>query len=133
MSGPVRIQLSRRKGWRMPANTVKVDRSTGYGNAWSIRRIKSGHWFVDGPNTPIGGLLCGNEEGAKLVAIRFYRREAERLGVSSQLVGKNLACWCRLCPEHKDGKPFDVTCIACAPCHSDVLGSLANFACHAVR
>ena len=29
---PVRVQLSRRKGWTMPPNTVKVDRSTLYGN-----------------------------------------------------------------------------------------------------
>ena len=25
---PIRVQLSRRKGWTMPPNTVKVDRST---------------------------------------------------------------------------------------------------------
>jgi hypothetical protein len=29
---PKRIQLRRTKGWRMPANTVKVDRSAKYGN-----------------------------------------------------------------------------------------------------
>ena len=29
---PRRVQLSRQKGWRMPANTVKVDRSTKWGN-----------------------------------------------------------------------------------------------------
>lgn len=33
---PERIQLSRRKGWRMPANTVKVDRTTIYGNPFRI-------------------------------------------------------------------------------------------------
>ena len=27
-----RIQLSRKKGWRMPSNTVKVDRTTKWGN-----------------------------------------------------------------------------------------------------
>ena len=32
MSRPVRIQLRRIKGWRMPANTVKVDRTTRWGN-----------------------------------------------------------------------------------------------------
>ena len=30
--GPVRVQLRRTKGWRMPENTVKVDRTTRYGN-----------------------------------------------------------------------------------------------------
>ncbi|MBF9653902.1 DUF4326 domain-containing protein, partial [Streptococcus pseudopneumoniae] len=36
MSGPVRIQLRRTKGWRMPANTVKVDRTTIYGNPFRV-------------------------------------------------------------------------------------------------
>ena len=31
-----RIQLRRAKGWRMPANTVKVDRTTLFGNPFSI-------------------------------------------------------------------------------------------------
>jgi len=31
---PIRITLSRAKGWRMPENTVKVDRSTIFGNPW---------------------------------------------------------------------------------------------------
>jgi hypothetical protein len=29
---PRRLQLQRSKGWRMPANTVKVDRSTLFGS-----------------------------------------------------------------------------------------------------
>lgn len=110
MENPQRIQLSRRKGWKMPANTVKVDRSTGYGNPWSIREHESGWWYVDGPNCPWGGIVCGNEEGARLTVVKLYRREAERLGVSSRLRGKNLACWCAL------GQP----------CHADVLLELAN-------
>jgi hypothetical protein len=35
---PVRVQLSRRKGWRMPPNTMKVDRSTGFGNPFPIAK-----------------------------------------------------------------------------------------------
>ncbi len=31
---PQRIQLKRTKGWKMPPNTVKVDRTTRYGNPW---------------------------------------------------------------------------------------------------
>src|SRR4051794_26371923 len=34
---PRRVQLKRSKGWRMPANTVKVDRTTVYGNPFSIK------------------------------------------------------------------------------------------------
>jgi hypothetical protein len=29
---PERIQLQRKRGWRMPPNTLKVDRSTRWGN-----------------------------------------------------------------------------------------------------
>ena len=33
---PKRIQLSRAKGWRMPENTVKIDRATKWGNPFVI-------------------------------------------------------------------------------------------------
>ena len=33
---PRRVQLSRAKGWRMPPNTVKVDRTTKWGNPFKI-------------------------------------------------------------------------------------------------
>ena len=35
---PKRIKLSRAKGWRMPPNTLKVDRSTRWGNPFVIGR-----------------------------------------------------------------------------------------------
>lgn len=36
---PERIQLSRRKGWKMPPNTVKVDRSTPWGNPFAVGEV----------------------------------------------------------------------------------------------
>lgn len=33
-----RIQLKRTKGWRMPPDTVKVDRSTIYGNPFTMEK-----------------------------------------------------------------------------------------------
>lgn len=33
---PRRVQLSRRKGWRMPPNTVKVSRPTKWGNPHKV-------------------------------------------------------------------------------------------------
>jgi Domain of unknown function (DUF4326) len=33
---PRRIQLHRTEGWRMPVRTIKVDRSTKWGNAFRI-------------------------------------------------------------------------------------------------
>lgn len=97
---PVRVQLSRQKGWRMPPNTVKVDRSTRWGNPDRAEVI-----------------------GADL-AVKMFRRRFDPDGggigpitaiidrdvIRRELRGKNLACWCRLD----------------APCHADVLLELAN-------
>lgn len=46
--------------------------------------------------------------------------------VVRDLRGKNLACYCKLCDAHRDGKPLGLACPACEPCHSDVLGEIAN-------
>lgn len=133
---PERVQLRRSKGWRMPENTRKVDRSTPYGNPYFVGQ--EGH-FVFEPMTDEQLLAfdfepsletlpcCGRvvevrrlppnryvRFGAPLTpadAIAHYR---EWLGASgpdlSPLRGKNLACWC----------PIG------SPCHADVLLELAN-------
>lgn len=105
MSEPVRVQLSRRKGWRMPPNTVKVDRSTVYGNPFTITSAMS--W-----------LAVDEEEGRFWTVVWFRDWMTGRVdhGVGkpppdiSALRGKNLGCWCR------EGKL----------CHADVLLDLAN-------
>jgi len=103
MSEPVRVQLSRKKGWRMPPNTVKVDRTTRWGNPYN--------WKL--------GVEVGNEAWAKGAAVDLFRQWLkDGRGPSaptdedyrSALRGKNLACWCRLDQ----------------PCHADVLLELAN-------
>lgn len=97
---PIRIQLSRAKGWRMPPNTVKVDRSTIWGNPFvaadyptaeqAVARFRASLTMkpLPHPESYMGIIL------ARLPELR----------------GKNLACWC---------KP------GCA-CHADVLLELAN-------
>ena len=93
---PRRVQLSRRAGWRMPENTVKVDRSTRFGNPFRA----TGHsrqQVVDAFRQWI--------EGAHVTEAWDMQRAAVR-----DLRGKNLACWCRLSD----------------PCHADVLLDLAN-------
>lgn len=77
---PQRVQLSRKKGWRMPENTVKVDRTTKWGNPY----------VGDGPHdralmAKLFTEYCARPEQAQFVA-------AARL----ELRGKNLACWCSL-------------------------------------
>ncbi|NNM75007.1 DUF4326 domain-containing protein [Enterovirga sp. DB1703] len=106
---PVRVQLQRTKGWRMPPNTVKVDRSTRWGNP-----------FVVGEQYPlvegyVGGPVCGSSVIADakdaVVAFRDWATdEFSPLPDLAPLRGKNLACWCRLDQ----------------PCHADVLLELAN-------
>ena len=72
---PHRVQLSRRKGWRMPPNTVKVSRPSRWGNPWSC--------------------VSSTRETAVALFRQWmtpeYIAEARR-----ELRGKNLACWCPL-------------------------------------
>lgn len=48
------------------------------------------------------------------------------VGRLDELRGHDLACWCKLCKKHRDGKPFGVECPDCDPCHADVLGEMSN-------
>lgn len=113
---PQRIQLSRAKGWRMPANTVKVDRSTRFGNPFTLKAAIDSEYttaasapafvvecFRDWlrPGAPGRDWWQGPESDACKAAI---------LTNLDSLRGKNLACWCR----------------PSAPCHADVLLELAN-------
>lgn len=105
-----RIQLSRRKGWRMPANTVKVDRSTRWGNPWrvgdpgitdaaeAVRRFRAA---VLGFTS--NGSFCPPQAAAGSPI-------GQIIADAHQLRGKDLGCWCKL------GEP----------CHADVLLELTN-------
>ena len=120
---PVRVKLSRAKGWRMPPNTVKVDRSTRWGNPFAIESMGSTKLWCPDTRSWLTG-LCS----VRLIGGRYWyrshlsRRQAVMLSCEmfaaevgpaldpSPLRGKNLACWCALD----------------APCHADVLLELAN-------
>lgn len=120
---PRRIQLSRAAGWRMPENTVKVDRSTKWGNP-----------FKPGKPSAFSGGRPVQDARHAFVLYRAVAPDNEPLVTAAhgELSGKNLACWCSLCDLHRDGKPFGVDCIVCAPCHADVLIQIANgFKCEA--
>jgi hypothetical protein len=98
---PQRVHLSRKKGWRMPPGTKKVERSSPWGNKVS---------------KPESIEVVGEEE-AHRVAIEEYRRWAFapeqadfRANVRRELRGQNLACWCRMY----------------LACHADVLLEIAN-------
>lgn len=105
---PVRVQLKRNKGWRMPENTVKVARPTKWGNPLRIGEVilACGEPIVNGMG-PLVQRAATPED-----AVRYYRNLAGKLGASAfeALRGKNLACYC----------PLD------QPCHADVLLEIAN-------
>ena len=110
-SKPVRVQLSRKRGWRMPENTIKVDRTTGYGNPFKIGEVPGPAFyaFVDRPGQPV--------RNAAEAVLYFQRLLIKNIAMNDPTVdelvklrGKNLACWCALG----------------SPCHADVLLKFAN-------
>lgn len=137
---PERIQLSRRKGWRMPGNTVSVARPGMHGNPYIVRFdpdwngvrinaltmqpiIENGPWLCEIPKGPkahpeaVGGWWFADKRDAAVKAVALFRLRATELLIGEpirerlpSLRGKNLACWCKL------GEP----------CHADVLLELAN-------
>ncbi|HKY90730.1 MAG TPA: DUF4326 domain-containing protein [Nevskiaceae bacterium] len=100
---PQRVQLSRRKGWRLPEGTIVVARPTRWGNPYVLgkrQRHIDGTWHVIAD---------------RAIAVRLHREwlEAElarQPAMLEPLRGHSLACWCPL-----DG-----------PCHVDTLLELAN-------
>lgn len=97
----VRHSLSRKAGWRMPPNTVKVSRPGRWGNP-----------FLVGPERTQGEAVSAfriwlTTEG---VTAGIPERKQWMLDHLHELRGKNLACWC---------KPG-------TPCHADVLIDMAN-------
>jgi len=97
---PRRIQLSRAKGWRTPASAVKVDRTTPFGNPFSIE-----DWGHDRAVALHRAWLTGGAIDAPLPAAGLKRLGAQRAQVLEALPGlrgKDLACWCAL---PQEGKP----------------------------
>jgi hypothetical protein len=116
MAEPMRVQLKRTKGWRMPDNTVKVDRSTEWGNPFTVQMaIESGYanaataqaFVVECFREWLGLSRRGRDWWQGPESDRRKAFFAENIG---RLRGKNPACWC---------KPG-------SPCHADVLLEWAN-------
>lgn len=113
MSEPRRIQLSRKKGWRMPENTVKVDRSTKWGNPF----VKHGDGYAMDAQMAVALFTQMLREHGTWSPIplpwpkgKIPREWTTSDDVRQELRGKNLACWCALDQ----------------PCHADVLLEVAN-------
>lgn len=118
MTAPKRIQLSRRKGSRKPADAVVVARPSRWGNPFAIDEAR--YTGLIGPGV--------SDAGARAFVARCYADWLRRGPTSPwwfsdgtdiwrwqrdhlpDLAGKDLACWC----------PVD------GACHGDVLLSMAN-------
>jgi hypothetical protein len=116
MNAPARVQLSRAKGWRMPENTVKVDRTTKWGNPYEAWRDEAEGWLVTRtschwPATDkAAALALAVKLHAEWLRAELAKEIYQPAVMLGELRGKNLACWC------KPGQP----------CHADVLLELAN-------
>ncbi len=78
MANPIRVQMKRRKGWRIPPNTVYVGRPTKWGNPYRV-----------GPH------LTRAEAVARYRAY-LLAEGYPLLNELHEIRGKNLACWCPL-------------------------------------
>jgi hypothetical protein len=93
MTIPHRIQLRRAKGWRMPENTVKVDRTTPLGNPF--------HVGVDGDRAYCVYLHRALMTGLIALTTKATPEEQQAhrsavLEAKPKMRGKNLGCWCSL-------------------------------------
>lgn len=130
-TNPVRVQLSRKKGWRKPESTVVVSRPSRWGNPFRLlgASVVGLPWFeVKALPMHAGVRVLDGEvyyqshsrvENARAASVGLFRTYCEvmvrdyRIEFEAwlwPLRGKNLACWC----------PLD------QPCHADVLLELAN-------
>ncbi|MBB4574436.1 DUF4326 domain-containing protein [Rhizobium lentis] len=134
MTTPVRLQLSRAKGFNLQAASeaanglaaIKVDRTSPFGNHYAFSKdpfSKPAVWDVFGRGTIVKS--CASRQEAVEYAIECYRADICNTGphnhrlidpvptpadIAKALRGFNLACWCKL------GEP----------CHADILLELAN-------
>jgi Domain of unknown function (DUF4326) len=122
MTQPHRVQLRREKGWRMPAHTVKVDRTTIFGNPFPVEvygRAEAIAMFrrwltADMSAREMSECSRSDRWAARNMPLASVREWL--LKDLARLKGKHLACWCPLVDE--DGNRVS--------CHADVLLELAN-------
>jgi hypothetical protein len=123
---PIRIQRSRAKGWKMPANAIYVGRNTLWGNPFKVGAPSGVFTYPDETKiaaltveqsiefyrTALSGTLTPEMHPAGHTWIKEWRRRRSVYPSEwlRDLRGHNLCCWCALDQ----------------PCHADVLLELAN-------
>jgi len=132
MIHPVRLQLSRRKGFSLQAHSRAVNGLLAVNVAWPF---PGGNPFVVGQDGDrqecvymharlLASYVCMSSKAtveAQKAHIKWVRDSRSRLK------GQNIACWCRLCPRHKlTGLPIGNGCTDCGPCHGMTLLAVFN-------
>jgi hypothetical protein len=85
---PRRIQLSRKRGWRKPPNTISVARPSIWGNPFKATE----DYPVERAIADYEKWLHTDPKGLKILC-----------AAKAELPGKNLACWCKIeSPCHAD-------------------------------
>ena len=119
---PIRVQLSRRRGWRKPPNCIVVSRPAKWGNPHKVIEYGGAWGALIGVDLGDrnGQILTGFDKlfptakEARAYAVELYEQylatKPELMAQIAELRGRSLACWCPL--DH--------------PCHADVLLRLAN-------
>jgi hypothetical protein len=116
----------------MPANTVCVTRPGPFGNPY-YPGCGLGFGYISAEGVPGAWPLRTPADMVRHFKehIRLKRLHEPRQFFADFVIplrGRNLCCWCRLCPKHdaSGGKPLNETCPDCSPCHVDPLGEIAN-------
>jgi hypothetical protein len=95
----------------MPENTVKVDRTTPWGNPFVVGKHGTRSECIRLHAILMAGNVCLSTRNAREQMAHYEYVVAHR----RELAGRNLACWCSL---PKDGEP-DL-------CHAAVLLEISN-------
>lgn len=112
---PTRVQRKRTKGFKLPENTVCVDRTTKWGNPFKVVEEDGRYHVKDREGNYWGERPYMSEIFAIGVAIDLYKNWLEGQILikkldPQELRGKNLACFCSLDK----------------PCHAGYLLEIAN-------
>jgi hypothetical protein len=134
---PKRIQRRRTKGWKAPEGTVNCTRPGKFGNPFKVGDyVMKGDAFGARGAFSLAYTITSKEHADSRYALiettkeavgwyRWYMETYHREEIN-ELRGKDLMCFCQLCEHHKDGRDGWLQCLACAPCHVDVLLEIAN-------
>ena len=122
---PVRLQRRRTKGFRLKSPNglpvVYVGRPTIYGNPFDgLHAADKFRAWWDGRGNPKSVYFKRSTEQMHMLMGAMLQTEPHPLR------GKNVVCWCFLCPAHRDGKPLGAACADCWECHGDILLAIAH-------